>query len=88
MLGLALALRKSWTHSLLPFSDAMYKAVWPFYVYVKGQITNKFKYKWHKNDKTRLSSYTLLDADMQKGSKVTIEYIQLTNQIPLPRSHV
>ena len=40
MSGLALALRRSWTHSLLPFSDAMYKAVWPFYVYVNGQITN------------------------------------------------
>ena len=37
MSGLALALRRSWTHSLLPFSDAMYKAVWPFYVYVKNK---------------------------------------------------
>ena len=41
MSGLALALKRSWTHSLLPFSDAMYKAVWPFYVYVNGQITNE-----------------------------------------------
>ena len=40
MSGLALALRRSWTHSLLPFSDAMYKAVWPSCVYVKGQITH------------------------------------------------
>ena len=36
--GLAPNLRRSWTHLLLPFSDAMYKAVWPSFVYVKRQI--------------------------------------------------
>ena len=36
--GLALDVRRSWTHSLLPFSDAMYKAVCPSCTYVKGQI--------------------------------------------------
>ena len=44
MSGLALNLRRSWTHSLLPFSDAMYKAVWPSYIYVKGQI--QIRNKW------------------------------------------
>ena len=39
MSGLAPALRRSWTHSLLPFLDAMYKAVWPYYVNVKAQTT-------------------------------------------------
>ena len=52
MLGLTLNLRRSWTHLLLPFSDAMYKAVWPSYIYLKGQIQthNKWKlsYKWLK----------------------------------------
>ena len=38
MSGLALNLRRSWTQSLLPFSDAMYKAVWPSYIYIKGKI--------------------------------------------------
>ena len=38
MSGLTLALKRSWTHSLLPFLAAMYKAVWPSYVYVNGQM--------------------------------------------------
>ena len=38
MLGSALDVRRSWTHLLLPFSDAMYKAVCPSCTYVKAQI--------------------------------------------------
>ena len=38
MSGLTLDVRRSWTHLLLPFSDAMYKAVCPSYTYVKGQL--------------------------------------------------
>ena len=46
MSGLGLNLRRTWTHSLLPVSDAMYKAVWPSYIYVKGQthIHNKYRF--------------------------------------------
>ena len=40
--GLALTSRRSWTHLLFPFSDAMYKAVLPSYVYVKEWINNDY----------------------------------------------
>ena len=38
--GLALTSRRSWTHLLFPFSDALYKAVLPSYVYVKELIND------------------------------------------------